>query len=157
MRYITYSPDRGWLMDDYFSYLKLNRTKFPDGVFEFAYNSCHYDLSDSSSLHDAWLDYFVLRENAAGDRKQFRSLSLELQFLGPFHDKVLQFDYLDVSDFSMRTKDGAPALMNGCGDVLMHEVRLSNEGLVEHEFQFSTSVVLAVTCSTFRFESVSIN
>ncbi|MTW11157.1 hypothetical protein GM658_11130 [Pseudoduganella eburnea] len=142
-------------MEDYFSFLESNRTKFPEGVFEFAYNFCHYDLSDPSSLHDAWLNHLVLRENGTGDRKQFRSLALELEFLGPFHDKLLQFDYSGVTGFSMQSKDGAPALLNGCGDVLMHEVRLSDGGLVEHELQFSSSVVLTITCSTFRFESVN--
>ena len=146
-------------MDRYFSYLDTVQGRLPSGVFAFASNPRHYDLESHESLHDAWMEYFTIREPSSGLRKERREIEIECCLLGPYHDLKIVLEYSRVRAYSLTTPEGyrnPPAFEAGHGDLLMHEVRLDANNSVVHEFLYSRGAVLLITCEDFdhRIEPV---
>jgi hypothetical protein len=160
MKYIINDPNRGWLFDPYFSYIESIRARLPAHVYDFASNYDNFNLTSHQSLHDAWLDYLTVHEPASGDRKQFREIGIECCFLGPFHDLKIFLSYEKVHAFSLTTPEGftgPPDYATGHGDLLIHEVRLNDNGLVVHDMLFSRGSTFEIVCANLVHRTESYN
>ena len=79
---LIYEDDTGSLnFDKYFAYIQDIEANLPEGVFRYAAEEEHYDLSSHSSLHDAWLEYCAYSEPSSGERNEIRSPEVECCFL----------------------------------------------------------------------------
>src|ERR1022692_4974754 len=78
-------------------YIAGIRTQLPPGAKEFLSAEWHYNYSDHSCPHDSWIQSIEIHnDNANGVAKAVR-----LHVLGAFHDRVIRFDYMGVTDFSI--------------------------------------------------------
>jgi hypothetical protein len=149
MRYIVNDPKSGWDFQPYFSYLETVRGKMPAHVYAFASNREHYNLHSHSSLHDAWLEYLVVREPASGERKELRAIEIETCYLGPFRDCRIFLTYRQVQSFNLNTPaefSAPPSYMTGHGDLLIHELCVEDNGLLVHELRFSRGSIFEIKC-----------
>lgn len=144
MKYV-YTDSQGTHFDHYFEYVKSLRSKLPLHVFRFASNPEHYSLTSHASLHDAWLERYEVREPAEGERKQYRQTELQVCLLGPYHDRRIFLEYGEVQTYSVSSSNSA----SGHGDLLVHEVRLEETGLLVHELQFVNGNMV-VQCKDIR-------
>lgn len=119
----------------YLQYLQSIRESLPISAFQFATAEWHYDHNDHRCPHDSWVESLAIKEAASGERGQHRSLSISTCLLGAFHDGRLLLDYADVHMYSLESLKGQA----GHGDWLVDEIRLSENGLVLHEVQFSNN------------------
>ncbi|CAA0092714.1 Uncharacterised protein [BD1-7 clade bacterium] len=153
MKYITENEDGFTSYTPYFEYIESIRNKLPSHVYEFASNTCHYDLRSPETLHDAWLDHITVAEPASGERSQLRSIQIETRLLGPFHDRSIFITYTDVVAFEMNTPEefSAPPFNDvGHGDLLCHEVRLEANGTLVHEMEFSRGSIIIIKCKNIE-------
>lgn len=141
MKYI-YSDENGIHFDRYFEYLQSVEQNLSPHVFQFASNLDHYSLESHSSLHDAWLDYAKVTENAFGDRMQNRAVEIELRFLGPFHDKRIFLNYKEVISYELKASE----LNGGHGDLWIHELRMTDDSNLIHELLFFDGRTFRITC-----------
>lgn len=149
MNYISSLPSGGWSMDEYFKYLSMHKSKFSTAVFDFAANSQNYDLVSHQSLHDAWLEFFSIVELASGERSQVRVINIDCRFLGPYHDVQIYITYVDVLNYSLsgRSADHLNSTASvGHGDLLMHEVNVTERGSITHEMVFSLGGTFKIEC-----------
>jgi hypothetical protein len=150
---IFLDPDLGERMDvaGYRRYLESVRDAMPEEVHRFASDMRHYDRSSPQSLHDAWLDSLVVREQASGDRREIRRLAVDIDLVGPFHDRRIRLRYRGVQAYRFDTEraEGARWTHTAHGDLLMHEVRLGEGGNVVHELRFERRGTFLIECESF--------
>src|SRR5579883_3082902 len=123
---------------EYFAYLESIRDELPDSARGYALDPSHYDLTSHSSLHDACLESFTVREPAPGDRNQYRSIEIEAIFLGPFHDRRMTLVYKEVQDYNIQSPAelvSSPCSM-GHGDLLVHRFRMEPGRVLVHDLEF---------------------
>ena len=152
MRYIT-SPDKdGIQFGDYLDALADYRDQLPSEVAEFAGDEDRFVLNHEKSLHDAWLEEVRIIESRSTDSKP-SEVSIQLILLGQMHDRKIIINYQGVTNhlFSgARTNCNFHDTFHG--DIFTHEVRLSEEGMVQHEILFDEVTRFEVTCQTFSVE-----
>ena len=150
---IFLDPDLGERVDvaGYRRYLDSVRDALPEEVYRFASDMRHYDQASPQTLHDAWLDSLVVREQASGDRREIRRLAVDIDLLGPFHDRRIRLRYRGVRAyrFDARQPDGTRWTHTAHGDLLMHEVWLGEDGNVVHELRFERQGTFLVECESF--------
>lgn len=150
MKYILALPSGGWDLAGYFQYIATCRDSLPATVHSFASDVRNFDLLSHQSLHDAWLEWFLIKELASGPRSDLRSIQIECRFLGPYHDLYIELKYLGVVGYKLiaPAREGiAPTVAHG--DLLMHEVR-SDHGRVVHQMVFSNGANLEICCHEFE-------
>jgi hypothetical protein len=153
MKYIRFDGQAGWDHTAYWAYLDSVRAKMPDPLYRFASNPANRDLTSSTSLHDAWLERFVISEVADPRTPKHRSLRMETSYLGPRHDVTIHITYGRVGAYDLRNPEGyrsPPSFETGHGDLLVHELRLGNEDSFEHELVFSRGSVFVVQFRDFE-------
>lgn len=153
MKYITAVPRGGWDLSAYLHHIAACRDLLPSPVYSFASDVRNFDLTSHQSLHDAWLEWLVIKEPASGPRSEIRSIEVECRFLGPYHDQYIELKYLGVYRYKFSTpgQDANPTVAHG--DLLMHEVRLE-EGWVVHQMEFSNGAELEIFCRSFEHRLV---
>ena len=67
MEHILHSGTDAIDFTRYSSYIDSIRHKLPAHVYAFASNARYFDLTSRSSLHDAWLEGFSVREETIGE------------------------------------------------------------------------------------------
>jgi hypothetical protein len=152
MQHIQQSELLGLDFDNYFLYLPTVQDKFTRSAYQFASNPHHYDPSNHLSLHDAWLESFTVSEVATGERKQIRNIEITLCFLGPYHDFKFYLKYNSVSAYqsTFSTPERSNNLLPAShGDLLIHEMRISNKGHQEHELLFSSGATIVIEFGEF--------
>ena len=117
----------------YREYLNANQSRFPPRAFELASAEWYFDATDHRCPHDAWLEAVTIEEPAAGKRREERTVAIRTRLFGAYHDGYLEFYYPRVFEYSLNLKDGE----RGHRDWLYDEFRLSPEGHVVHEIQWS--------------------
>ncbi len=139
----------GW--SDYCAYLESVKGQLPLSAYEFATASWHYNFEDHRSPHDGWLETLVIREPAFGERKENRSLELIARLFAAYHDGHIELKYSDVQSYSL-----ASGVTNGSGhgDWLYDEIRLSEQGRVLHEIEWSRGGVWLIECSDVAYKWV---
>jgi hypothetical protein len=124
----------------YQSYLDSIKSSLPKSAYEFAIASWHYDVADHRALHDSWLESIVIREPFHGERSQYRTIEIAVSLLSAHHDGYIEITYPDVQSYSLQTpfEYFHPKMDNkGHHDWLYDEVRLSENGWVLHEIEWS--------------------
>jgi hypothetical protein len=94
------------------------------------------------------VDELVLTEATPSKSPQGRTTQLTLHLLGPMHDRVHVLQYYGVRGY--RLEAGMTA--RGHGDVLVHEVRLNELGVLVHEILFAAGARLVIECGDMRYE-----
>jgi hypothetical protein len=136
-------------LTQYFEYLKSIQDKLPNDVYKFASDIVHYSFEDYSSLHDAWLDQCSIKEVDKDEHFEQRHIVIDLKFLGAFHDRMISLSYIDVINYSIIMPEDN-MLCKGHGDLLIHEIRLSNRDNIIHELIFSTNSIFLIECKNIN-------
>jgi hypothetical protein len=153
VEHILNSETDGIDFDRYRVYVESIRTKLPEHVYAFASNPGHFNLDSHSSLHDAWLETLTVLETASGERRQMRQLEIQVCLLGPHHDRRIHLNYTGVTQYSfyMPPKYTEPRYRHTAhGDLLTHEIRLGQSGLLIHELLFERGSTLLIECADMR-------
>jgi hypothetical protein len=142
-----------YYLDDYMSYLKLNRHRFPTNAYSFASAPWHYDIQSNKCPHDSWLNTFLIKENASGERKQIREIEIVGEFLGSFHDSILTITYRKVVGYNLRLLQDNEYITGRVwhGDWLIDEIALSKGG-VRHNLLFSSGGGWTIECADIEAE-----
>lgn len=139
--------------DTYLRYLNSIQDRLPIHVYSFASDSRHFDLRSRSSLHDAWLNAITVSEMVSGDRSEVRRIAIHICLLGSYHDRKIHLHYNGVERYQLDTptRHGDPRFTHiGHGDLLTHEVRLGEQGLLIHELKFERGATILIECADFR-------
>lgn len=143
----------------YSTYIASVRHKLPPHVHSFASDPRYFNPTSPSSLHDAWLETAVVREAASGKRHEVRQMEIVLTLLGPCHDRRIHLHYTGITRYSL----GAPPRCGEAryeqvahGDLITHEIRLGDDGLLIHELLFETDATFLIECSDIRHSEESI-
>ena len=117
----------------------------PD-IFHFAVNPRNHDLESPESLHDAWLTSCCVVETPVADRASV--VNIELQFLGPNHDRDIHLSYASVRAYRI---ESCEMFQRGSkhGDLLIHEMRIESAGVYEHEFLFFSGASIFIQFEKF--------
>ncbi len=136
----------GW--SAYCAYLESVKTQLPRSAHEFATAHWHYNFSDHRSPHDGWLDALVISEPASGERKEIRKIEIVARLFAAYHDGHIELKYSDVQSYSL-----ASGIENesGHGDWLYDEIRLSNQGHVLHEIEWSDGGTWMIECGDVEY------
>ena len=153
MKHVVQDGSGAWRFDEYFAYLESVKERLPLEVYAFASAWAHYSLDNPSSLHDAWVDAFTVRELAEGERSEVRTTEAVLRLLAPYHDRAQVLRYRGVTSYTMTS----PSVGSGHGDLIVHEVTLVGERRVQHELLFDTGSTLTVECESFSYEEQSLS
>jgi hypothetical protein len=78
MKIIRHEEGRGWMLGDYQDYLEANVGRFPPGARQFALSIWRFDFRHSQCPHDSWVESIVVKELAAGERRQTRRLEIKI-------------------------------------------------------------------------------
>ena len=106
-----------------------------------------YSLSGPHSLHDAWLESLEILEPSKGARSEQRATRITLQLLGAYHNCMHHLVYLGVRRYQI----DAPASGGGHGDLIIHELRLDDDGTLAHELLFSSGGVIQIACDDLQY------
>lgn len=153
MEYILNDRVEGIDFGAYSEYVESIKDRLPGHVYAFASGSQYFDLSSPSTLHDAWLESLVIRENATGERKQIRRTEIDICLLGAFHDRRIRLHYTEVSGYSMtlRHDEGNSRWAHTAhGDLFTHEIRLGNGGFLIHELLFEEEARIVIEGKDIR-------
>jgi hypothetical protein len=126
----------------YDAYLKSIESSISQSAYEFASASWHYDFNDPRSPHDAWVEELLIREVGTGERKEIRSLEIFVRLVGAYHDGHIELRYSGVKNYELTSGHST-----NHGDWLYDEIRLSDEGLVLHEVEWSNGGVWLIKCN----------
>jgi hypothetical protein len=131
----------GW--SAYCAYLESVKGQLPQSAYEFATASWHYNFEDHRSPHDGWLEALEIREPALGERKEKRTLEIAARLFAAYHDGFIELNYSDVQNYSL-----ASGITHGSGhgDWLYDEIRLSEQGRVLHEIEWSSGGLWLIEC-----------
>jgi hypothetical protein len=131
----------GWTA--YRAYLESVKSQLPQSAYEFATASWHYNFEDHRSPHDAWLEAVEIREPSSGERREKRSIEIIARLLAAYHDGHIELKYSDVVTYSVASgvTDGS-----GHGDWLYDEIRLSTQGHILHEIEWSHGGLWLIEC-----------
>jgi len=152
MQYIAWSGG-GWDHLPYWDYLKSAKDRMPAHLFEFAANPQNHDLTHPNSLHDSWLDHWTVKEEPRGTESRNRTVKVELCLLGPRHDRFIHLMYGGVTNHGIGASPDYrpfPLPAEGHGDLLVHEVRVAEEGVFVHELVFSKGFAFLVQFTDFQ-------
>jgi hypothetical protein len=117
----------------YRKYLMSVGDRFPPNAFELATSDWWFNFNDHKCPHDAWLEEAVIDEPSTGERYEIRHTGLRLTLLGAYHDLRIMITYKGVIGLSI----DASGLNEGHGDWRYDEFRMTDEGLLVHEIEWS--------------------
>lgn len=150
-RYI-YENELGFVcFDRYFDYLESIKDRLEIPVYEFFSDIERYSVDSKKSLHDAWVDLIQV-EQVDGGRAE--NLSVKIVLLGPFHDRRFEISYFNVAGFSL--VHAGIRRRNGRQDLLAHELRLSDDGCIEHLIEFDDGLRVFLVCDSIVVNDVKI-
>lgn len=153
MKHIIDPTTDGIDFSRYLDYLDSIRSRLPAHIYSFAADSRHFDLQSEESLHDAWLEALTIKETASHETDAARRISIHLCLLGPFRDRRIHLHYSGVERYLLDTpaRPGVPRYMHTAhGDLLTHEVRIGDSGLLVHELAFERGSTLLIECADFQ-------
>ncbi len=141
----------------YEKYIKSIKSRLSKQVYNFASNSKYYNFENHSSLHDAWLQYFNIKEIAKGKRSQYRRTDIESCYLGPYHDRRIIILYKDVQSIFINTVHPLWSAHGWAhGDLITHEVRLDKDKFLVHTIVYSTESIFVIKCRNIIHREIKI-
>ncbi len=126
--------------EKYFKYLESVKEQFPKSAYQLATSEWYYDPRDPKCPHDSWLVNLSIGESGTGERNETRTNDISIKLLGAYHDGHIKLHYLKVKAYSLGHQPKVTATgesIQGHGDWLYDEFRLSENGLVLHEIEWA--------------------
>lgn len=139
---------------NYCNYLESVKSLLPGSAYEFASAPWHYDFHDHRAPHDGWVEEVLIREPALGERKEKRSLEVFVLLLGAYHDGHIELRYSEVDSYSLTS---GVSIGLGHGDWLYDEIRLSDQGRVLHEVEWSRGGSWLIECGDVSYEWIPLD
>jgi hypothetical protein len=130
--------------DPYFQYLDQMKGSMLPHIHEFASNTTHHNLTSPNSLHDSWIEYWRISEVVVGEKRSDRRIDIDACLLGPMHDRHIYLHYRDVRQHTITANNGSDY-----GDLLVHELTITADGVYVHELLFAGGAVFTVHFSDF--------
>jgi hypothetical protein len=142
----TDEPELGGVR--YRAYLASVSERLPARLKAFALQDWYYDPNDHRCPHDSWLEQLTIDEPANGERKEQRSITIRLRLLAPYHDGEILFAHYDVRQYRLETpaEYKSPPYGVGHGNFLRNEIRLLEDGFIEHDITFSRGSRFVIEC-----------
>lgn len=141
--------DSAW--SAYVKYLNSISQKLPKSAYEFAAAEWHYNFNDHRCPHDGWLDMLAIENHYTRDGGSCSLPSITLKLLGAYHDGFIVLTYNAVMSYSLSTEPRIIA-RNDPADWLYDEIRLSDNGNVLHEIEWSDGSVWLIECADVCYE-----
>ena len=147
MQYIHQDEKGVFHFTTYFEYIESIFDKIPKHLYNFAKDFGRYSLNHPSSLHDTWLSSLTVSENYEKDDSSIAQVEIHLSLLGQLHDRYIELVYKRVSHYSFeKTLFQKPPTQTAHGDLIVHEIRLTDFGKICHEVLFSKGAVFLIEC-----------
>jgi hypothetical protein len=148
-----YDNDSGFTCyDKYFKYIDEIKDKLPLEIYLFASDKDRYDLSNRKSLHDSWITSLSVDYNDVPEDKDQFATTVNLELLGAYHDRKFILSYDNVYQYSIVKIHTKSRLRRD--DLLIHEIRISDQGYLEHTIQFDGGLTFFVSCKLFAFKEI---
>ena len=152
MKFI-YKDDEGvWQLGPYLKYLAQVKGTIPQDLSDLC-DRDRYDIRSRRSLHDSWISRISLREQFLEAQKPSQ-IGLEIELLGPYHDRVFMIRYDKVSYYNLAANGHSSGRHRG--DLLVHELRVGENGNFEHEYSFSNEGRIEIYCQEMSFTEVPV-
>lgn len=82
-----------------------------------------------------------------------RSIDINLQLLGAYHDGKIQLSYQRVRTYNLVSGSQKPFEKTSHGDCIIDEIRLADhDGYVEHEITFWHDARWLIQCADIQYE-----
>ena len=119
--------------EPYRNYLKDNQDRFPKSAYSLATSEWYFNPTISGCPHDAWLEKITISEPSSGERFELRSVEINVELLGAYHDGIIRFRYPEVFRYKLEGRD----LSRGHNDWRFDEFRLNDQGHLIHEIEWT--------------------
>jgi hypothetical protein len=139
---------------NYWNYLETVKGAFPRSAYEFASAPWHYDFSDHRAPHDGWVEEVLISEPSSGEREQNRSLELFVRLFAAYHNGHIELKYSEVHSYSLTS---GLSISSGHGDWLYDEIRLSDQGRVLHEVEWSRGGLWLIECGDVFYKWIPLS
>ena len=116
----------------YRKYLEEVGDRMPPSAHELATSDCYFNFSEHRCPHDAWLRSVTISDSGDTGEKP-ECVSIRVRLLAAYHDGIIEFHYPQVVRYQL----GAIGINQGHRDWRYDEFRLSDDGLVIHEIEWS--------------------
>jgi hypothetical protein len=136
-----------WQLGAYFDYLASIGPRLSAGARDFALPLERYSIDDAGSLHDCWLDSLLIEEPALGQRSEQRTTRIRLVLLGNQHDRWHELTYSGVRRYQIEVPDAK----RGHADLIVHEVRIGDDGAVVHELLFAGDSTIEIEAADLSY------
>lgn len=148
MQYLCYSDAFGWDYRRYEEYLGLVRGELPDDLLNLL-GEDRLLIDGAGTLHDSYLLACGVRFSPVtiAAASTGRSMSMHLELVGRFEDRVFRLDYVDVT--SQTCDRSWPELH----ELDAHELLILPDGCYRHEIQFRNASFVVV-CSRIHFNEL---
>ena len=134
-------------LDDYFAYLKDIKPNLPCEMKSFFCEEERYAINHDFSLHDAWIESLVIKNEYLENNKK---TYIQLVLLLANHDKKVILNYRNVFTIIY---DGKPSRwVNKAVDLLMHELHITQDGNYQHIIEFDSDIWLTIEFTEFSYE-----
>jgi hypothetical protein len=133
---------------DYGAFLKRISPKLPEETRLFAVAAWYQDPRSHDCPHDAWLEEVKL--SVADERR--RTLNLSLTVLGAYQDRLLTFNYFNVTEFRPDLSQMGP---NNLDDWLHDEYDIMESGGLSHEILWRYGAQWRIVAERITFSSVA--
>lgn len=117
----------------YREYLERWKATFPPNAYALASSKWYFEPSEHRCPHDAWLESVMIAEAGTGGRAEVRHTTVQVRLLAAYHDGFIQLFYSRVFGYSFQR----PSCLRGVGDWRFDEFRLSDNGHLIHEIEWS--------------------
>ncbi|WP_125564801.1 hypothetical protein [Pseudoalteromonas rubra] len=133
--------------DDYLEYMRARKGKIPVHVYEFATDVNRHDFESPQSLHDSWVTSINIKEHRNKERPFNPSTTIEIELLGPMHDRNIVLKYEEIESYAFEgTKNPYNYADTYHGDIVCHEVRLTEGGYLLHEILMASEATIKIVC-----------
>ncbi|RMH89362.1 hypothetical protein EA797_15675 [Stutzerimonas zhaodongensis] len=137
--------------DNYVSYLEAHKSSFPEHIYAFASSEERHNLTSPHSLHDSWLSSISIRELRRPESEGRNLPSIEIELLGPMHDRTIVLQYQEVHSYQI---SGAMNQYNWAdtfhGDVSAHAILACGESKFLHCITFVSGSKIEVQFEEFK-------
>jgi hypothetical protein len=114
----------------YQAYLREHEDSFPPGALSLGTAEWYQDPNDHRCPHDGRLEHLMMSETVESGKNRVTSISIRL--LAAYHDGYIEFSYPRVFAYKLDSRSS----IQGLGDWLYDEFRLSTGGHVIHEIEW---------------------
>lgn len=126
----------------YQDYLETIKDRLPSSAFEFATAQWHFDPEDPRCPYDSWLEDVKVHVRSSGIRSEMRESDIYIRLLGPQHNGYIGLLYKSVLDYTIvKAKEWHH-----------DEVRLTDEGYIEHKIKFDGGKEWLILCEDIAFQ-----